>query len=196
MIDRILLVLKTQNLSSSQFADEIGVQRSSISHILSGRNNPSLEFVTKILKRFPDINSEWILFGKGSMYRESESSVKSKQEKIPVVQADLFSFEEPEHVDIPPVNEDLLQEEEKYETLIEEKTIQQPTYIADNMQPKQQILQEKTEEKFPEIEKPDSIVAEINKTETIEAEPKKKNKEIDKIVIFYIDKTFREYFPE
>ena len=65
MINRILLVLKTQNLTSSQFADEIGVQRSSISHILSGRNNPSLEFVTKILKRFPDINSEWILFGKG-----------------------------------------------------------------------------------------------------------------------------------
>ena len=68
MNDRIQLILKTKNISASKFADEIGVQRSSISHILSGRNNPSLDFIQKILKRFADINSDWILTGKGSMY--------------------------------------------------------------------------------------------------------------------------------
>ena len=68
MNKRIELILKTKNISASKFADEIGVQRSSISHILSGRNNPSLDFIQKILKRFPDINSSWILTGSGTMY--------------------------------------------------------------------------------------------------------------------------------
>jgi transcriptional regulator with XRE-family HTH domain len=68
MNSRILLILKTKNISASKFADEIGVQRSSISHILSGRNNPSLDFIQKTLIRFPDISPDWILTGKGSMY--------------------------------------------------------------------------------------------------------------------------------
>ena len=67
MIERILDVLKIKNLSPAQFADMIGVQRSSISHLISGRNKPSLEFLQKLLKTFPEINSDWILFGKGEM---------------------------------------------------------------------------------------------------------------------------------
>jgi transcriptional regulator with XRE-family HTH domain len=65
MIERILEILKNKNLTPAQFADMIGVQRSSISHLISGRNKPSLEFIQKILKTFPDINSEWILSGTG-----------------------------------------------------------------------------------------------------------------------------------
>jgi transcriptional regulator with XRE-family HTH domain len=63
MVDRILGLLKEKSMSASQFADEIGVLRSSVSHIISGRNKPSLEFVMKILKRFPDVDSNWLLFG-------------------------------------------------------------------------------------------------------------------------------------
>lgn len=74
MIDRILEILKTKNLPPAQFADMIGVQRSSISHLISGRNKPSLEFIQKILKTFPDINTDWMLFGKGKMI-ENENSV-------------------------------------------------------------------------------------------------------------------------
>jgi len=70
MIERILLILKTKNISSSQLADEIGVQRSNISHILSGRNKPSLEFIKKILDRYKDINMEWLINGKGPMQKE------------------------------------------------------------------------------------------------------------------------------
>jgi transcriptional regulator with XRE-family HTH domain len=66
MIERILELLKIKNLSPAQFADLIGVQRSSISHLISGRNKPSLEFIQKILKTFPEINTDWMLFGKGS----------------------------------------------------------------------------------------------------------------------------------
>lgn len=69
MVERILKVLKIKGLTASKFADEIGAQRSSISHILSGRNKPSLEFVLKILERYPDINPDWLLKGKGEISR-------------------------------------------------------------------------------------------------------------------------------
>ena len=59
--DKIKDLLLTKNLTPSRFADEIGVQRSSISHILSGRNRPSLEIVQKIMKRFPELGTDWLL---------------------------------------------------------------------------------------------------------------------------------------
>jgi transcriptional regulator with XRE-family HTH domain len=76
MTDRILSIIKYFNLSPSDFAEEIGVQRSSISHLISGRNKPSLEFVQKILVRFPEINPDWILSGKGEMLRNGISSIQ------------------------------------------------------------------------------------------------------------------------
>lgn len=69
MKDRILAFLQNENKSYAQFAEEIGVQPSGISHILSGRNNPSLDFVTKMLHRYSSLSSEWLLFGKGPMYK-------------------------------------------------------------------------------------------------------------------------------
>ena len=53
--------MKLNNLSASAFADKIEVQRSSISHILSGRNKPSLEFIQKVLTAFPKVSSDWLL---------------------------------------------------------------------------------------------------------------------------------------
>jgi len=63
MIERITEILRRKNLTPSQFADEIGIQRSGMSHLISGRNKPSLEFILKVLKRFPDIDPVWLLFG-------------------------------------------------------------------------------------------------------------------------------------
>lgn len=70
MKDRILEFLRNENKSSAQLADDIGVQASGISHILSGRNNPSLDFIMKMLNKYPFISTDWLLFGKGSMYKE------------------------------------------------------------------------------------------------------------------------------
>ncbi len=64
LIDRIRYIMKLNNLTASKFADEIGVQRSSMSHILSGRNKPSLDFVVKVLERFPNVSPAWLLLGK------------------------------------------------------------------------------------------------------------------------------------
>ena len=85
MIDRIQLILKSKSLSPSQFADEIQVQRSSISHILSGRNKPSLDFIMKILSTYPELNADWLIFGKGQMVKQEKSDqdiIKPKNMKL------------------------------------------------------------------------------------------------------------------
>ena len=63
--ERLKTVLSHYNLTASAFADTIGVPRSSISHLLSGRNKPSLDFVLKLVDKFPEINLYWFLYGKG-----------------------------------------------------------------------------------------------------------------------------------
>ena len=68
--ERIFEFLRKENKTSAQLAEEIGVQPSGISHILSGRNNPSLDFVIKMLEKYPYLSSEWLLFGKGQIYKE------------------------------------------------------------------------------------------------------------------------------
>ena len=83
MIERIKLLMEKENLSNSRFSDEIELQRSSLSHILSGRNKPSLDFIMKVKNRFPDINTDWLIFGEGNMY---ENSLGNLQKPL-----DLFS---------------------------------------------------------------------------------------------------------
>ncbi len=69
------------DLSAAGFADKIDVGRSSISHILSGRNKPSLEFVMKVVKSFPEVELYWLLNGKGS-FPKSTADVVKKSEKV------------------------------------------------------------------------------------------------------------------
>ena len=75
---RLQKVIDYYGESASSFADKIGVQRSSISHILSGRNKPSLEFVLKILSSYPEVELYWLLNGKGDF----PSLNTSEEEKI------------------------------------------------------------------------------------------------------------------
>jgi len=70
MKERIRQIIDNENISYSKFADVIGIQRSGVSHILSGRNNPSLEVVQKILETFTYVNTDWLLFGIGQMKKE------------------------------------------------------------------------------------------------------------------------------
>ena len=70
MKERILAVMEHEGLTPSKFAEAIGIQRSAMSHIISGRNNPSLDVLIKILERFTYVDSDWLLFGKGTMMRE------------------------------------------------------------------------------------------------------------------------------
>jgi len=65
-IKRLEIILDYYNLSASAFADKINVQRSSLSHLLSGRNKPSLDFIIKVIEVFPEVDLYWILNGKGN----------------------------------------------------------------------------------------------------------------------------------
>jgi len=84
MIKRIKSLISVKNLSPSQFADLLGVQRSNISHILSGRNKPSLDFILKITEHFPTVSVDWLLNGKGEMFvlAENETERSSSQLEI------------------------------------------------------------------------------------------------------------------
>ena len=83
LVDRIKHLMKLNDLSASAFADKIGVQRSSISHILSGRNKPSLEFVLKVISTFPEVDLYWLLNGKGLF--PAENSLNEKTEPSPIL---------------------------------------------------------------------------------------------------------------
>jgi transcriptional regulator with XRE-family HTH domain len=67
MKERIIKIMENENLSPARFAEAIGAQRATLSHILSGRNNVSLEITMKILQCFPKISSDWLLRGVGNM---------------------------------------------------------------------------------------------------------------------------------
>ncbi|MGC9375930.1 MAG: helix-turn-helix domain-containing protein [Bacteroidales bacterium] len=73
MKERILALLKDKQISATKLAEMIDVQRSSISHILSGRNKPSFDFIEKILTAYPDLNAQWLITGKGEMYIHQKS---------------------------------------------------------------------------------------------------------------------------
>lgn len=62
--DRLQMVMKMNNLTNASFADRVGVQRSSISHVMAGRNKPSLDFIQKTLLAFPRVNAQWLITGK------------------------------------------------------------------------------------------------------------------------------------
>ena len=145
MIDRIQLLIKSKNLTASKFADEIGVQRSGISHILSGRNNPGYDFIQKILIKYPQISAEWLILGKGEMYK----SVNTSMNKQPEPNADI-------------------------NTLFDED---QPKY-----------------EKITDVNK-SNFTESYSAKQEVSTQPAKQPSDIERIVIFYPDNTFREYKP-
>ena len=97
-IKRLEIILDYYNLSASAFADKINVQRSSLSHLLSGRNKPSLDFIIKVIEVFPDVDLYWILNGKGTFPKsEKNFSIQSTKQEVTSDETntpDLFSTEQ------------------------------------------------------------------------------------------------------
>lgn len=86
MRERILEFIEAEQITAAEFADKIGVQRSSVSHVLNGRNNPGFAFIQKILEAYPSINSRWLLTGSGKIYDKSPHESENK-----AIEHDLFS---------------------------------------------------------------------------------------------------------
>ena len=74
--DRVRLIIKANNQTPATFADEIGIKRSNLSHVLSGRNKPSLNFLSKIISTFPSVNASWLVTGvtREGEFKEEEST--------------------------------------------------------------------------------------------------------------------------
>ena len=97
-IKRLEIILDYYNLSASAFADKISVQRSSLSHLLSGRNKPSLDFIIKVIEVLPEVDLYWILNGKGTFPKSENTSnhfeeVKSASIETPFIQTELESLD-------------------------------------------------------------------------------------------------------
>jgi transcriptional regulator with XRE-family HTH domain len=142
--DRIIEFLRAENISSANFAQEIGVQPSGISHIISGRNKPSLDFIVKMLNRYPLLSTEWLLFGKGKMLKEG-------------IPGDLFSGD---------MNSN--EPETQINDILEVSGTGDGSSLTGNQ-----------------------IDSEANTNSSASAGGRK----TDRIVIFYNDNTYKEYFP-
>jgi transcriptional regulator with XRE-family HTH domain len=81
--ERLDQILSHYEMTASAFADAIGVQRSSISHLLSGRNKPSLDFVLKVVREFPEVNLYWLLNGKGVFPESAPPPTKAEDTALP-----------------------------------------------------------------------------------------------------------------
>lgn len=188
MKDRITLLIKAKNLTAAQFADQIGVQKSSISHIISGRNNASLDFIQKVLLTYPEVNMDWLMFGKGPLFKSGEKVVNPSNgdslNTIPAVDlahVDLFSELIPGKVADFRKENDLSQE-----TKTEENTNQE---IAENENAVPLFKNNETASAEIPTRKSENIMVSTGQIET-------GTKTILKIVEFYSDSTYREFFPQ
>ena len=150
MKERIEAIIQHERLTPSQFADSIGVQRSGVSHILSGRNKPSVDFLNKLLSKYPHISGDWLITGQGSMLSSPKiSSQPTEQLSIPVLdEKPKTSFKMPSKK----VREE---EQAPYKTVASKEKAVAPS------------LPDRTDVKS-----------------------------IERIVVFYTDKSFSEYRPE
>lgn len=149
-IKRLEVILDYYSLNASAFADKIGVQRSSLSHLLSGRNKPSLDFILKILEVFPEVDLYWILNGKGSFPKRSMENV-TDSETLKNSSTPAPSFK----------NEDLTNLFSEIDHPVNTIPLNEKNNLANENNPSSEVT----------------------------------STEIDKIVIFYKNGTFKDYKP-
>lgn len=103
-VEKLEKILTYFQLSSSAFADKIGVQRSSLSHLLSGRNKPSLEFAVKVAETFPEVDLYWFLMDKGSFPKSTTSATITSSEKNNLKPEEKITSTEPKNQFVPSSN--------------------------------------------------------------------------------------------
>lgn len=173
--ERISKIIEYSGYTSSEFADEIDVQRSSVSHVTSGRNKPSLEFIIKIKSRFPEILWDWLVNGDGEMLKsdlpaEEKEEIIEPEKNKPTSLPDLFTL----------INKETNLEDSKEEVMPIFKT----TSESDIMH------------KVPEERKiSDSQRLEQNSSEHIIKATENQNSKVKRIVLFYENGKFESFEP-
>lgn len=101
MNTRLKQFISAENITQAQFADTINVVRASVSHILAGRNKPSYEFICGLMRHYPNLNIEWLMFGKGKMYKDSSSQPADLFTEEPEVFTEPISLPVEEKIELP-----------------------------------------------------------------------------------------------
>ncbi len=167
MKERLIQLLDLEQLSPSKFADIIGVQRSSISHVISGRNKPSFDFLQKTLKAFPGLNASWLMLGEGTMYEQMRRNVSGNLFDSPVPP------EEP--------SQEHISTFEKGHT--DSEAIETP------------ITSEPEPEKVPESPTPAQLTETSLQEETLKDLTTGGTKRIVQVMVIYEDDTFKALLP-
>lgn len=196
MKDRILQFLSAEKISPAEFADKIGVQRSSMSHILNGRNYPSASFIQKMLQAYPLINSRWLMIGEGKMNLVHEGAIS----RVPEVTESQNLPGKTE--DIEPVKTDLQDagiqnpgQPSSFEQASAAGTIDRQSSFAsaNNEVSGQSSGKDETSIKSNKPLANTDAIPPVN--EIPAAIPSHEGKEIEQILFFYKDKTFSLYRP-
>ena len=140
-IKKLETILDYYSLNASAFADKIGVQRSSLSHLLSGRNKPSLDFIMKIVEAFPEVDLYWFLMNVGTFPKSEKNEIQVENISHPIS---------------------------------EKKEIEET--ILENLESK------KEPSPLPQISKNNVSIS--------------TDSDIEKIVVFFVDGTFKKYQPK
>jgi Helix-turn-helix. len=181
MIERIKEVMEVKQLSPAQFADLLEINRSNLTHLFSGRNQPSLDFARKILKRFPDIKTEWLIMGVGPMFQDEPVYKERAQAKT----LDLFT-------DYSEMDEKIeVSTEDSSPTIESDEETAQDTDIELSMV-KKEIQKTRTSKRITSSE-----LKNVSKgTEGKKILHSQEDKKVEKIVFFYSDNTFETYYPQ
>lgn len=194
MKERILQFLEAEKISPAEFADKIGVQRSSMSHILNGRNYPSATFIQKMLKVYPLVNSRWLLIGDGPMNLMSVDTptvtVKAETIVAPSNHLDTEMSHEESEINredselFAQINEetDILNTDKKNESNNSQTEFSNSSQNEKVVQPDSKHRDDSGARPRPE-----------QSSARIDTQPGEK--EIEQILFFYTDKTFRIYRP-
>ncbi len=110
MNTRLKQFLAAENITQAQFADTINVVRASVSHILSGRNNPSFDFIKSMMASYPNLNMEWLMFGKGKMYKNSH------EKDLPAPEYDILFPDEVNEPEPPSEIAEIVHDDKKVES--------------------------------------------------------------------------------
>lgn len=196
MKDRIKKIQEYSGLSLGVFASRTGIKSASLSHILNGRNNPSLDVVMKIHETFPEISWEWMLYGTGSMFKEGNSDVAENKQveshsatSTAQINRTIFDNDplDSDKGDLEVVNE-IDDTDNDSDTNMDEENVTQSMESAPSKIEEKNVVFQKSETEII-----DSFLKSDNFKSILDAHSKAKEKSVKKIIVLYEDETFAEY---
>ncbi|MCQ2286970.1 MAG: helix-turn-helix domain-containing protein [Bacteroidales bacterium] len=198
MVDRIKQIMDYKGMTSAIFAETIGINRSNLTHLFSGRNQPSLDLVKKILHAFPDIKTEWLISGVGNMIQEITPQVAPETNgAVASPQVSLFPelFDNENETAVADAIEEIAPEEKQPETT--EVELQKAVQVASQDAVVQELPNESIELR-PQRKSTTRNRANIptespRRTQKFDS---RDDKMVKKIVFFYEDNTFETFYPQ